>query len=226
MSISLSEKHIGPVLACSTFLGCYENRKGVSYGLMATVPRCDEELWREFEVFLHEQGCQRFLESISEDFSKRIIDVQLRQTGGDAELSLSNALSAMKRIERATKALHKHERLMNKQYFEEILKADLSMCSGKDVEHGRQIFWLRGGIKCRGIWKIKYGSPKAHAHIRQCIYQFQVVLARLLAEKDFSSSMGATIVVLCDMVGLGRVLLLLISQKMTAPFCACTHVDL
>lgn len=169
-------------------------------GMMASIPRCSAELWLKFVAVLYEHGCQRFLQSVSKDYAKRIIDVQLRRTKGDADLSLSNALSAMKGIERVTEALHEHERLMDKKYFEYLVKADVSMVSGMDVEHGRQIWWVREGYKSKEIWKLKHGSPKAHAYIRQCLYQFQLAQARLLAQKDFSNSMGATIVVVFDMV--------------------------
>lgn len=161
---------------------------------------CDTNIWKMYESCLHDAGCEQFLNLVSKEGTQRIISVQLRHTNGNIDLSITNTIQAIKQIERATEELHEHERLMDKDYFEYLLKSNLHMTSGKDKDHGRPITWLREGLKAKELWKLQYGTPKAHAYIRYQIYLSQVARVRLLAEKEFSPTMGAAGLVVVDMV--------------------------
>lgn len=164
------------------------------------LPLCDNVIWAQYISRLRHAGCEHFLSSVCKEGAQRMVSVQLKHTNGNVDASVTNAIQAIKEMEAATVELQEHERLMDKDYFEYLLKSNLFMTSGRDREHGRPITWLREGLKGKELWKLQYGTPKAHAYIRHHFYQSQVARARLLAEKEFSPTLGAAGLVVVDMV--------------------------
>lgn len=158
----------------------------------------DEALWDELSAFLQAKGSERLLLSVARIFVDRILNVQMQRTGGNVVRSVSNAAESLQKMEVAIEQLHEHERQMDKEYFEELVKSDIFMIRGWDKRRGAPIVWAREGHKCKNVWRLQYGSPKAHAYIRYSIFRFQHAFAKGFAENGNSLPSGVFFTLVID----------------------------
>lgn len=143
---------------------------------------CGALMFSEFEKAAKDDGSERLIPCFSRGCLDRMLYVQLRRSKGNIREAVSKVVSSLGRIEAAVKALHEHERLMDKDFFEMLVKADSFLVSGREKETGNPLFWHRYDVPHIDAWKIRRDSPKAHALIRHLVYVYQLGYARVISE--------------------------------------------
>lgn len=147
----------------------------------------DDNIFSQLQATARDQGCEHLLSSYRRGCLERMLQVQLRKSKGKVPKAVWNLVIKLKEVESAVEALHEHERLMDKDFFEMLVKSDSFLVRGKQKETGYPLYWARSGFPLIDAWKIRAGSRKAHAFIRYYLFVHQVALARFITEGLYAS---------------------------------------